>query len=61
MMNDHLKKLYTKSLVDGTLNAELFAQQIISDCVQMLEHYDKKETPRYIAYLIEKRYGLEEE
>jgi len=27
----------------------------------MLEHYDKKETPRYIAYLIEKRYGLEEE
>jgi hypothetical protein len=61
MMNNHLKKLYTKSLVDGTLNAELFAQQIISDCVQMLEHYDNTETPRYIAYLIEKRFGMEDE
>jgi hypothetical protein len=61
MMNNHLRKIYNKSFVDGKLDPELFAEQIVRDCVQVLEHFEKKEQPRYIAYLIENRYGLEEE
>lgn len=56
-MNNHLKKLYMESFVDGRLDPELFAEMIVRDCSRVVEYYDK-EHPRHIAYLIERRYNI---